>query len=248
MKAIRILCNLVLAGSLLTLVPTALTNQTPSGDPLAQPVRVKLDRVNTRDKVAEALYDAGVPGGIAVLHYCGDFPTRSLKPSGPSLRALLDAVVSTDPDYSWRINEGVVNLIPRYIKLQFLDARVSKLDLKLKTPDEALNILLALPEVQSQANRELGSRVVQGFPYAFSANAVGGQPERTFSLKLTDTTVAEALNAIARAYGSAIWVLVKNECANNGRKTFSIKFIYPLNGAMGYLGDYSASVTRQPSR
>lgn len=226
MKAIKILCNLALAGSLMATIPTVLTSQTPSEDRLAQPVRVKLDGVNTPDTVAEALYDAAVPGGIAVLHYCGGFPTRSLRPSSPSLRALLDAVVSADPDYSWGVNDGVVNLIPRHIKLQFLDTRVSKLDLEFKTPDEALNILLALPNVQSQANRELGSRLFQGFPYPYPQNAVGGQPEKTFSMTLTDTTVAEALNAIARSYGSAIWILVKNECANSGRKSFSIKFIY----------------------
>lgn len=208
----------------LTMIPTALTSQTPSEDRLAQPVRVKLDGVNTPDTVAEALYDAAMPGGIAVLHYCGGFPTRSLRPSSPSLRALLDAVVSADPDYSWGVNEGVVNLIPRHIKLQFLDTRVSKLDLEFKTPDEALNILLALPNVQSQANRELGSRLFQGFPYPYPPG--DSQQAKTFSIKLMDSTVTEALNAIAKANGSAVWVLVKNECNNSGRKNFSIKFIH----------------------
>jgi hypothetical protein len=225
MKAIRILCKAVMTGSLLTMILTPLTGQTLSKDPLQRPVRVKLDQVNTPDTVAQALLDAGIPGGITVLHYCGGLPTRSLKPSSASVRGLLDEVVSTDPTYSWRLNEGVVNLIPRYIKLHFLDTRVSKLDLKEKTPDEALNILLALSEVQSQANSELGSRLVQGFAYAYAPNA-GGHREKTFSLALTDTTVAEALNAIAKTHGSAVWVLTKNECDNGRRRTFSIKFIY----------------------
>jgi len=225
MKAIRILRHATLAGSLLTLILTPLTSQTLSKDQLARPVRVKLDQVNTPDAVAQALLDADVPGGITVLHYCGGFPTRSLKLRSASVRGLLDEVVSADPNYSWRLNEGVVNLIPRYTKLHFLDTRVSKLDLKEKTPDEALNILLALPEVQSQANNELGSRAFQGFAYAYPPNA-DRQQQKTFSLVLTDTTVAEALNAIAKAYGSAVWVLAKNECNNGGRRNFSIKFIY----------------------
>ena len=65
----------------------------------------------------------------------------------------------------------------------------------------------------------------QGMAYAYPAKA-GGQQEKTFSLVLTDTTVAEALNGIAKAYGSAVWVLAKNECKNGGRRNFSIKFIY----------------------
>ncbi len=148
-----------------------------------------------------------------------------MKPSNPSVRGLLDAVVSADPDYSWRVNEGVVNLTPRYVKLQFLDTKVSKLDLKLKTPDESLNALLILPEVQNQAKKELGSRVVQGSPYAFSTNGEG-QQQKTISVMLNDTTVADALNKIARVYGTAVWVLVKNECNRSGRNTFSIKFIH----------------------
>ena len=226
MKAIKILCRAALAGTLLTMILAPSSSQTRSKDPLERPVHVKLDRVNTPDAVAEALLNAAMPGGIAVLHYCGGYPTRSLKTSSTSVRGLLDEVVSTDPAYFWRLKGGVVNLIPRYIRLHFLDTRVSKLDLKEKTPDEALNILLALPEVQSQANSELGSRLGQGFVYAFPANAGSGQQEKRSSLELTDATVAEALNAIAKAHGSAVWVLVKNECNNSGRKNFSIKFIH----------------------
>ncbi len=224
MKVLGILCSVTLVGSLLTALPTPLTSQTLN-DRLSSSVQVRLNGVNTPDTVAEALYDAEMPGGIAVVHYCGGFPTRSLKPSTPSVRGLLDAVVSADPDYSWRVNEGVVNLTPRYVKLQFLDTKVSKLDLKLKTPDESLNALLILPEVQNQAKKELGSRVVQGSPYAFSTNGEG-QQQKTISVMLSDTTVADALNKIARAYGTAVWVLVKNECNRSGRNTFSIKFIH----------------------
>jgi hypothetical protein len=169
-----------------------------------------------------------VPGGITVLHYCGGFPTRSIKPSNNSVRGVLEAVVATDPSYSWRLDDGAVNLTPRNTKLHFLETRVSRLELKeVKTPDEALNILMQLPEVQRQAKNELGSRLVEGFAYAFSTNATGeSQREDTLSMELNNTTVAEALNAIAKAYRNAVWVLVKNECNNGGRKSFSIKFIY----------------------
>jgi hypothetical protein len=227
MKATKMLCRAVLAGSLLIIIMTPSSSQPSPKDPLAQPVHVKLDRATTPDVVAQALLDTDLPGGITVLHYCGGFPTRSLKPSGNTVRGLLNEVVSTDPNYSWSLEDGVVNLIPRYKKIHFLETGVSKLELnQLKTPDAALNILMGLPEVEKQMNSELGTRVLDGFVYAYPANAPNAPREKTFSIALTNTTVAEGLNAIAKAYGSAVWVLVKNECNNSGRKTFSIKFIY----------------------
>jgi len=46
-------------------------------------------------------------------------------------------------------------------------------------------------------------------------------------LSLTNVTVREALNAIGRAHGSAVWILVKqDDCGlSNGRKFFDLHFI-----------------------
>jgi hypothetical protein len=79
--------------------------------------------------------------------------------------------------------------------------------------------------VQRQWQSELGGRLVEGGAYAFGLNPTAGS-EKTFSIALNNATVAEALNAIAKAHGVAVWVLVKNECGNSGRKSFSIKFIH----------------------
>jgi hypothetical protein len=226
MKVITILCQVGLAGSLLAVMMTPLSSRPRSQDPLTQPVHVNLDGVTTPDAVAQALLETRVPGGITALYYCGGFPTRSFKPSNSSLRAVLDAVVSSDPNYSWRLHDGAVNLVPRNIRINFLETHIPKLELKhVKTPDEALNKLMALPEVQRQWQSELGGRLVEGGAYAFGLNATVAS-EKTFSIALNNATVAEALNAIAKAHGVAVWVLVKNECSNGGRKSFSIKFIH----------------------
>ena len=227
MKASTILCQLVLAGCLMTIIIAPSSSQPRPKDRLTQAVDVKLDRVSTPDAVSQALLDAGVPGGISALHYCGGFPTRTFKPASRSVRALLDEVVTADPAYLWRVDDGVVNLVPRNLKIQFLETSVPRLELKeSKSLDEALDILMALPEVQRQADRELGQRAIEGGAYAFTVSPTNEKrPQKTLSIALTDTTVAGALNAIAKAYGSAVWVLVKNECHNSGRKTFSIKFI-----------------------
>ena len=75
-------------------------------------------------------------------------------------------------------------------------------------PNEALSQLLALPEVAKAARGELGFQTVTGEPYAFMMD--DSKPERQkVSLSLTNVTVREALNAIARAHGTAVWILVR---------------------------------------
>jgi hypothetical protein len=223
-----LLSRAMLAGVTLTLTLTSLSSQTVSRDPLKQPVRVRLAAANTPDRVAQALMDAEIPGGLALIHYCGGFPEHSLKPATLSLRGLLDAVVSADPQYSWEMDKGVVNLVPRYGAFHVLETRISKLDLEnVKTPDEALNRLLALPEVEAQTRRELGSRVFQGGAFAYPATLdLDAKGAKTFSVTATNITLRDALNLIAISHGKAVWVLARGECANNVRKSFSIKFIY----------------------
>ena len=103
---------------------------------------------------------------------------------------------------------------------------MSKFEVREAEPNEALSQLLALPEVGKVATDELGLRTVTGGPYPFSMD--GREPERKkVSLSLTNVTVREALNAIARAHGSAVWILVKQEdCGlGNGSKFFELHFI-----------------------
>lgn len=66
---------------------------------------------------------------------------------------------------------------------------------------------------------------VQGAAYAYPATFEAKQ-EKAFSVTATNITVRDALNSIAVAHAKAVWILVKQECASNGRKSFSIKFIY----------------------
>jgi len=167
-----------------------------------------------------------VPGGIAVRSYCGGFESRFIKPADATLRAVLDEVVSAEPAYSWNVDEGVVNFVPRDNEPLFLRTVVSKLEVREAEPNEVLYQLLALPEVDKVARVELGLHTVTGGPYAFKMD--GSELERKkLSLSLTNVTVREALNAIARAHGSAVWILVTQEdCGlSKGRKFFDLHFI-----------------------
>ena len=158
--------------------------------------------------------------------YCGSFESRFLNPTNTTLRGVLDAVVSAEPEYYWNVDEAVVNFVPRDNEPLLLRTIVSRLEVREVGPNEALFQLLALPEVDKVARAELGLHTVTGGAYAFMMD--GSKFERKkVSLSLTNVTVLEALNAIARAHGSAVWILVKqDDCGlSNVRKFFDLHFI-----------------------
>ena len=142
-----------------------------------------------------------------------------------TLRALLDAAAAAEPDYGWTVNNGVVNWIPRYDQSKFLNTTVTKLEISdAQTTSAALEELLALPEVQKQARFELGVRTVTGGLYGYNVSGKKVETKR-ISVSAQALTVREALNAIARAGGNGIWILIRGEClAPDGRKFFSIDF------------------------
>lgn len=228
MKSIQVMIRSA-AVALLVGIPQLASSQkaTDSNDILNRPTGgVQLPNPTTPDILAQALINAGVPGGIAVRSHCGRFESRFLSPTNATLRGVLDAVVAAEPEYSWNVDEGVVNFVPRDNEPLLLKSMVSRLEVRDAEPNEALFQLLALPEVDKVARVELGLHSVTGGPYPFMMD--GSKPERKrLSLSLTNVTVREALNAIARAHGSAVWILVKQEdCGlSNGRKFFNLHFI-----------------------
>src|SRR5882724_5016823 len=115
MKTIQVLFRFA-AVALLVGIPQLASSQqvTASRDILNRPTgMVQLRNPTTPDILAQALINAGVPGGIAVRSHCGGFESRFLNPTPATLRGVLDAVVSAEPEYSWNIDEGVVNFVSR---------------------------------------------------------------------------------------------------------------------------------------
>ncbi len=173
-----------------------------------------------------ALRRANLPGGIVVSSYCEGVRTHSLKPANDTLRALLDAAAAAEPDYGWTVDNGVVNWIPRYDESKFLNTTITKLEISdAQTTSAALEELLTLPEVQKQARFELGVRTVTGGLYGYNVSGKKVETKR-ISVSARALTVREALNAIARADGNGIWILIRGEClAPDGRKFFSLDFV-----------------------
>ena len=179
-----------------------------------------LQNVMVDQAVVNALLDAGAPGGVAKESGCNE-ATSTFSPRDSSLRGVLDSIVSADPRYTWEVKDDVINVLPRHGAPPFLAVRISKFDLhEVESPRAALSQLLAIPEVR-RAQVSLGRHAVQGGVHVFCPGCPPGETKK-ISMSLRDVTVREALNAIARAHGNAVWRFGQRECG--GRKSFSLDF------------------------
>lgn len=172
--------------------------------------------------VINALFDAGAPGGIACVSDCNQWVTHNFKPRDSSLRGVLDSIVATDPRYTWEVKDDVINVLPSNGLPPFFAIRMSRFEVsQVESPNEALFQLLAIPELQ-QARLNLGHHFGQGGTYPFCPKGCPPKETKKISVSLKDVTVREALNAIARAHGNAVWKFSQSECGE--RKLFSLDF------------------------
>jgi len=179
--------------------------------------------VTTREALLEVLRSQGVPGGIIIPSQC-DEPPRHRRPSGSSLRELLNSIVAADPQYQWRIDGGMVNLIPAGYVSTLLKVRIARFRAEhVRTPNEALGKLFDTPEVQkAMTDPAVGSRLLRGGIGYYDPNPDASGGIKTFSVSRDNVTVREALNAIAHADGRAVWVYKQGRC--KGSSFFEIGF------------------------
>jgi hypothetical protein len=187
---------------------------------------LNLENMRTTSAFAKVLSAAGTPGGIAAVTGCDQEATYMFPMSGASLRARLDGIVSTDPRYGWRFGHGVVNISPRSGDPALLSLRVSKVKVRAaRSLSEAVNQLFAIPAVQNRMTElHLSSGPTRtGIGDLKRPNSGGGNDGRLYSLSLRNVTVREALNAIVRAHGKAVWAYLERRC--NGSAEFQIQFL-----------------------
>jgi hypothetical protein len=138
-------------------------------------------------------------------------------PAGSPLHQVLDAIVGTDRRYGWHIENGVVNLLPAAGEPSLLQTRLVRFRVeKSYSVFDALGRLLVLDEVKKRME-EL--RLKPGIALFVS----GQSPHpKEFSVHCKDVTLREALNAIARAQGRAVWDYLETHC--EGRNEVVIRF------------------------
>jgi hypothetical protein len=193
-----------------------------SKDVMDRPVSAKSFKdLTTANAFREALSAAGVPGGIVKVSRCDeDLTLQNWGRLGSSLRDVLDAIVKVDDQYRWQLEDGVVNLLPADDQPALLQVRVKHLLVKNATSVyQAYSKLFALPEVKKAiADLKLNDSFerIQG-------GLSGNLNQTQFSVDRKSITLREALNAIVRAQGQAVWSYKEYHC--NGAHGLSIEFI-----------------------
>ena len=169
------------------------------------------------------LTNVQLPGGVAEV---SEYPTEAKPipfPSGVTLRDALNSLVGTEPEYSWRIEEGVVNLLPNARDLSLLNARLPEFRAENVTVREALSAVLAMPEVKTRAAEfGLTDRCLQ---LLVGGRTRSEQNETRFNFRYTDLTMREALNAIVRAQRGGTWYYKEYYSDFDGKRCYRVEFI-----------------------
>lgn len=180
----------------------------------------ELQHLTTSGAFREALLTTNLPGGMAVKLGCEEEPTtQRWKPMGVSLRSALDWIVAEDGQYRWQVEQGVINLLPKSGLSPLLKVRIRQLYVEdVKSVHQAYGELMSLPEVRKAVDN-------LGFKDSFERIQGSGslpKDQPGFSVHCENVTVREALNAIAKAHGRAVWVYKERHCKS--KHGFSIEF------------------------
>lgn len=114
---------------------------------------------------------------------------RPMQFSNTSARQVLDEVVKRNPKYRWIIRNGVLNLEP-----------------KVPVGKDVLSTTLASFSTKNVSTFKAALDALHQADIVYSYQGKGGRFARV-DLTLSNVTVREALNAIVKADGQAIWIL-----------------------------------------
>jgi len=183
-----------------------------------QNTKGNLDQITTQDAFVRSLTSARLPGGMVTTSECNP----NAKPQKDSLSSplfeSLNRITQTDPQYKWQNERGVINLIPTSGEPDVLKIPIREFRVKnARSLELILEQLLALPEVQSDA---VGRRVNQGIRFAGLSSP---RREPQLSISIRDATLRDALNAMVRTHGRAVWSYSESRC--NGQDRFTIDFL-----------------------
>lgn len=179
----------------------------------------ELETLHARSAFVNALSTERLPGGMVWQVNCGgDTPRIKADLSTLQMDEKLNLIISAFPQYRLRKENGVINLTLETGYPTLLRTKLSSYQVEsAPTATIALGKLLSLPEFKEAASR-------LGLKPALSFGGLSSLRDEKITLSLKNVTVYEALNAIARAHGRAIWNYTEFvEC--DGKKEYSIEFI-----------------------
>ncbi len=177
-----------------------------------------LKYLTTMDAFSLAVSAVNAPGGFVKLSTCEpDLVQQTWKPVGIPLRQVLDGIITADPRYRWEAIDGSINMLPAKQEPPLLRARIGEFRIEnVTSARDALNQLVRMPEVgQAMADLHLKPGV------AIIVSPSSPRP-RAFDVICKNVSLREALNAIARAQGRAVWDYVERHCGEEHQVTIRI--------------------------
>jgi type II secretory pathway component GspD/PulD (secretin) len=174
---------------------TVIAAQQPA--PNDEPLRlVHFSGIDLASILAQLALDQQLPLGFEVDPKKPRSPI-DLKLANVRPREVLDGLVRVEPGYQWRDGGDFLEVFPVTGRSAFLDTPVSAFDMKDVTRSQAIDQLMARPEVQAIIN----SIGLKPRPVA-QATA----QDARFSAHVEATSLRQALNQIAKASGTNFWV------------------------------------------
>ncbi|MGH9899492.1 MAG: hypothetical protein ACRD4L_11660, partial [Pyrinomonadaceae bacterium] len=158
-----------------------------------------LEYLVTTNAFHRSIISAAVVGGTARVLSCEeDILKQPWSPMSQSLRQVLETIIKADPRYGWRIEDGVINLLPVNGEPPLLGIHINEFHAEnVTSANNALDLLLRLPEVKKGMNDfhlKPGIRLIKELSRANPPS---------FTVHSKDVTLRQALNAIARTQGRA---------------------------------------------
>ena len=188
---------------------------------LRQVENVRIRKQTVGALLSELSLSYGIPIGLEAAPSDTRLGNYQLEFKKGTLAELLNQFVTQNDRYTWRINEGVVNVLPKadsrdFLLQNLLETRINAFQIKPETSCSNLaESLIATPEV----NRLL---VASGVTYrepSFSGFYIP-QIGREFSLNVSDSTLRSVLNGVVNKSPTAkFWVLSRN---NDGTLSLSL--------------------------
>jgi hypothetical protein len=168
-----------------------------------------LDNASPWAAVAKILRYAKIPGGVVRVMSCGEIAKSSFNVAGMTVPEALNYVLSFDKAYTWKFQDGAINVFPTAAVPDLLTVQINKL---VVTDGNVLasavtSTLLADPQVKTRAAELKLKRAVQ----SFGLQTVG---EPTIRIDLHEVSVQQALNSIALKHGTAVWQYTEIHCGN----------------------------------
>lgn len=195
-----------------------------SKEALQRPIgSISFKRSEIISALTQALQIARLPGGVVRVEDLNSLDQERFM-AGPGLGDLLQKITTVTPTYQWNIEDGVVNLVPVAGEPVLLNLQLKEFNVgNAKTLNEATIQLLAKPEVQKQiADLKLNTGLsVKVGPVQSSKIK---PPKMTpINIESKNITVRQALNAIVRSHGRAVWEYKETHWKDH--HGFSIEFL-----------------------